>query len=496
MPQIFTTQLSYFGRSQSTFWQSFTTSPRGNMISSRRKSCFACARGKRRCDLGFPECGRCLTRRVTCVYAWISPEEAQEVVQSSSPSPWMPQEIRHDHYLDQGGPTETPQLDHHLPGPGESHANDNATFGSPLPLTTTPFNLPPAIVPLLDEIIGRGRTISFLTPDLQLQSPDTSCLNAGSVLYTPQPPHNISIPTTSFQIASDSSITTGSIFQARTEYAASRLVLQVRALAETGQTAFIHHTHINASPILRDALAACSLYVIRNSANMFLIRSEITRRAELLIEATETALSLTPASSYSTLNLDLLPAVQAMLIYQCMRLFSTGDIAQQAQAERDAEPLARWVGILQGQTQWSWDNSGTRLDLSVWKDWIQAESIQRTIIFAELLDGIYSFLRFGWYQASARMAKLGFTGQVALWEARSAAEWHQAMGQRPWFKVNISSFHDDIKAALPDDLDELGIVIWVSYDGIDALEEWLGGDSRLLEKWGLRSRDGFAFSCY
>ncbi|KAH6976515.1 hypothetical protein BKA56DRAFT_589723 [Ilyonectria sp. MPI-CAGE-AT-0026] len=468
------------------------------MISSRRKSCFACARGKRRCDLGFPECGRCLARRVTCVYAWISPEEAQEVLQSSSPSSWMPQEIRHDHHLDPSGPTETPQWNHGEPGLGESYVNDDDTFGSLVPLTTTPFTVSPALVPLLDEITGRGRTTSFLTPDLQLQSPDTSYENTGSVLYAPQPLYNTTIPTPSFQIASDSPITTGSIFQARTEYAVGRLVLQVRALAETGQTAFIHHTHVDASPMLRDALAACSLELMRNSVNLFLIRSEIARRAELLVEATETAISLTPPGSHSTMNLELLPAVQAMLIYQCMRLFSTGDVAQQEQAERDAEPLARWVGILQGQTQWPRDNSAgsTQLALSVWKDWVQAESIRRTVVFAELLDGIYSFFRFGWYQASARMAKLGFTGQVALWEARSAAEWHQAMGQRPWFEVNMSTFHDSIKAALPDDLDELSILIRVSYDGIEALEEWLGGDSRLLEKWGLQSREGFFSSFY
>ncbi|KAF7555943.1 hypothetical protein G7Z17_g1767 [Cylindrodendrum hubeiense] len=299
-------------------------------------------------------------------------------------------------------------------------------------------------------------------------------------------------------MASNSSITTGSNLQTRAEYAASRLALQVRALAETGQTAFIHHTHVDASPILQHAFAACSLDVMRNSINASLIRSEITRRAELLIEATETAISLSPPSSDSTMNLDLLPAVQAMLIYQCMRLFSTGDVAQQAQAEQDAKPLARWVDILQEQTQWSQDSSagGMQLDLSVWNDWIQAESIRRTIIFAELLESVYTLLRFGWYQTSERMAKLGFTGQVTLWEARSAAEWHQAMGQRPRFEVNISSFHDDIKTALPNDLDELGIVMRASYDGIDALKQWLGGDSRLLEKWGLRSRDGFASSCY
>jgi hypothetical protein len=180
-----------------------------------------------------------------------------------------------------------------------------------------------------------------------------------------------------------------------------------------------------------------------------------------------------------------------------MRLFSTGDIAQQTQAELDAKSLARWVDILQEQTQWSWDNfsSGTQLD-SVWKDWVQAESIRRTMIFAELLGSIYTFLRFGWYQPSASMAKLGFTGQVVIWEARSPAEWHQARGQKPWVELNISSFHDGIKAAFPDDLDELGIIILVSYDGVDVLEKWAGDDKKLLEKWGLSSGNDFFSSHY
>ncbi|KAH6991937.1 hypothetical protein EDB82DRAFT_123741 [Fusarium venenatum] len=424
------------------------------MISSRRKSCAACARGKRRCDLGFPHCGRCLARRVTCVYAWISPQEAQEVAETTNPSLWIPQESPHD-YPDQGGNTETFQSSHDLPGPGGYHTNNDATF-CPAPLT-----LSTDLVPLVDEIAGRGRTISFLAPGPQLLFLDKSYANAGSHVYGPQPPHNIGIPPAPIQGTSSSSIYTDKIFHARAEYAASRLDRQVRTLAETGQTSFIHHSHVGSSAILRDAFAACSLNMTRNSANESLIWSEIARRVGLLIEATETAISLTPPSSHSTINLNLLPAVQAMLIYQCMRLFSTGDIAQQTQAELDAKSLARWVDILEEQTQWRWDNfsNGTQLDLSVWKDWVQAESIRRTMIFAELLDGIYTFLRFGWYQPSARMAKLGFTGQVVIWEARSPAEWHQARGQNPWVELTISSFHEGIKAAFPDDLDELGIII-------------------------------------
>ncbi|RGP62684.1 hypothetical protein FSPOR_9070 [Fusarium sporotrichioides] len=223
--------------------------------------------------------------------------------------------------------------------------------------------------------------------------------------------------------------------------------------------------------------------------NEWLILSEISRRARLLVEATETAISLMPPSSDFSFGLDLLPAIQAMLIYQFMRLFSAGDIVQQTQAEADGKVLARWVNILQEQTQWSSNSSadGGRLDLSVWKDWVYVESTKRTLVFAEMLDGVYNYLRFGWYEPSVRMAKLSFTGKAAIWEAKTSAEWEQARVQQLWLEFDMSCFRDDIKAAFPDDVDELGIIILASYDGLDALKKWAGDDERLLEKWGLSS---------
>jgi hypothetical protein len=180
-----------------------------------------------------------------------------------------------------------------------------------------------------------------------------------------------------------------------------------------------------------------------------------------------------------------------------MRLFSAANITQQTQAELDAKSLARWVDILQEQTRWSWESlsSATQLDLSVWKDWVQAESIRRTVIFSELLHGIYTFIRLGWYQPSARMAKQSFTGQVAIWEAKSPEDWLQATQQKHWIELNMSSFHDGIEAASPEDLDELGIIILASYNGVDVLEEWAGGDKRLLDKWGLSAGNDFLSSC-
>lgn len=449
-------------------------------MSSRRKSCSACARAKRRCDLGWPHCERCLARRVTCVYAWISPQEAQQVGRTTNPNIWtLPED--ECYWLDQRSATNAFHLSQDSPGSREQHATD-LTTSWPAPMIVSP-----ALVPLIDEITGRGGTTSFLGPNTQLQCLDELYRNTSPDTQMPRRAYNIAIPPGPVQEASGSSYNTHKTFQARAEYAAIRLACQVKALAETGQTSFIHHSQINDSAILRDAFAVCALNAARNPANESLILSEIARRAELLVKATETVISLTAPGSHSTTNLDILPAVQAMLIYQCIRLFLARDISQQTNADLDAQLLARWVGILHEQSQRSCvdPSNGAPVGSSVWKDWVREESIQRTMTFAELLDSIYIFLTYSWYQPSSRMFSLCFTGQVAIWEARSPAEWHQAQAQRPWIELHISSFENDMKAALPEDVDELGIILLACYGGVDALRKWAGNDKRLLEKWGL-----------
>ena len=421
------------------------------------------------------------------MYPWASAQEVHEVVEAIKPWHWVPQECQRE-FPEQSRPTEALQFSGDLLQPGGHQIDDDTTID---PARST---LCLELAPLTDAITGPRRFTSVLAPDIQRQP----IYNEGLLAPTPQPPHNIDLPSIPLQGTSGGSIYTSKTFQARAEYAASRLVHQVRTLAETGQTSFIHHSHTEESGVLRDAFAACSISMTRNPANQSLVLSEISKRAKTLIETIETAIFQMPPGSHSVMNLDLLPYIQAMLIYQCIRLFATGDIVQQTQAELDAESLARWIDILQEQHQWSWYNSScsTQLDHFSWKDWIHAESIRRTVIFAELLDGIYTFLKTGWYQPSARLAQLSFTGQVAMWEARSVTEWHETREQKPWIELRFSSFHDDIKAVFPGDLDELGIIILVSYDGIDMVRDWIGDDGRLLDKWGLAGGSDSLSSCY
>lgn len=50
----------------------------------RRKSCEACKKAKRRCDLSLPACSRCIHRSVPCIYPW------QQPLAHDNPTPEIP----------------------------------------------------------------------------------------------------------------------------------------------------------------------------------------------------------------------------------------------------------------------------------------------------------------------------------------------------------------------------------------------------------------------
>ncbi|KAF5688141.1 hypothetical protein FGLOB1_14723 [Fusarium globosum] len=362
-----------------------------------------------------------------------------------------------------------------------NHDSFGAEAGHDSSLFPTPITIPPPLVPLLDEMTGRGRITSLFTPDPYPYYPNQSSQNSQRVYAQTA----IGRPLLPLQGSRNRPVYTNNTLKDRAEYEASRLVHQVKAFAESGQTSFIHYSQTSSSTALRDAFAACSLYSIRNSANASLVASEISRQRELLIQATDTVIGLCPPSPQSTISLDLQPSIQAMLMYQCIRLFS-GDNSQQEQSQQDAKLLSSWVVVLQAQTsEASFSNS--KLGHS-WEDWVRTESIQRTMIVADLVQSIYTFLKFGWYQPSPRLAELSFTGHAAIWNAGSLTEWQKAREQRTGPRLEMSKFRDSVKGVSLDELDELGIMILVSYEGFEVLKDWAGDDKKMLEKWGLNSR--------
>ncbi|KAF4450420.1 hypothetical protein F53441_6419 [Fusarium austroafricanum] len=371
--------------------------------SLRRKSCSACVRSKRRCNLSVPRCSHCAAKDVECSY-----------------------------------PT--------VPAPSPPRSNSSSTIPSlnaPLddPMTTFQIHAPNPIFP---------ETSLSQSSDLQL-----SIMESHS-----QPAETLAD------------------FTDRAEFCAHLMGLQPKSMAEKGFNVFIHRTQTLASDALRETLASSALYAMRSVSNASFVDSEITRRASKIVHDLQLG-----SISDDTFDLDMLPLVQALLVYQCMRLFSPGKISQQTQAERDNIVLQLWASRLHLLSESC--GSDELKDIG-WEPWIEKEAIRRTLICIELVQGTYSYLRGLWPIGVRCHHELEFYAQKSLWEARSLAEWRLVCDDPafPALPCNMLRLDQDIRDASPNDLDDLGALLRVAGEGVEKLKSWLGHDKQALQRWG------------
>jgi hypothetical protein len=453
------------------------------MALPRRKSCAACVAGKRRCDLALPACRRCISKGVACIYPWAARHNAHSSLDCIRSTASEPQLSKSSYDAD----STAYQPDNLDSAPLWDGLGTNA-YASPVDA-----NLP------WDSLAAPGTATALLRPlsppapfslaDIITRGAISSPLDFAISISTTVGPqhHDIQVPHTSHDDApaNGSLIIQGKAYQPRAEFIGRRLAAQPHALAERGMASFIHHTQVNSSVAVQEALAASALHSIRNAGNVSMVRREIARRAAVLIRAV--SLLLATEDTAQSVEIDLLPAVQAMLIYQCIRLFaSDGDLAQLAQAQRDEETLLSWARRLQKQpASRPLDAAGLGKE-GDWKFWIREESIRRSVVAAEVLASIHKFLRYGWEGGHRRLAPLAFTAQAALWEAGSAAEWRTNFVKLRGLPVKLGSFTGDIAGAAEGDVEELSVIVYAMHNGVQGLEEWLGGDKALLKKWALR----------
>lgn len=351
------------------------------------------------------------------------------------------------------------------------------------PSLTVPAPLVPGLLSQLDAYISQNQDQTALS-----LSPSPRLIQALSPAAT-----DCSTPEFIFFDISNTPPTIGAVFQSRTEYAASRLASQPQMLAMAGQNCFIHHTQVSSSEVLQEALAASALHCMRNTTNAALVRGEIAKRVVRLIgsirHAITSASDAAAASGGVGMELDLLPVLQALVVYQCIRYFARDDISERMRAERDEAIVQSLLAALYPRLR-SFSKS-----VDSWDAWIYYESMRRTIITAEILGGTYLFLKQGWDQVEGRMLQLQFTAQVTLWTAKSAVEWEAMWARGPKLEVTMRSWKEDTREALPEDLDDLGHVIWALQHGLELMQNWLArkadGEPELMEEvFGSGLRDG------
>jgi hypothetical protein len=198
------------------------------------------------------------------------------------------------------------------------------------------------------------------------------------------------------------------------DYCISHFQGCITTLVQQSQNLFMHFTSYQETlPIAyQDLLSICALHSQRNPRNKTVIFRMLDDKVKALLAQANT--------SFCSVE-DRLLQLQAMLLYQFMRLFD-GDIRQRANAERDFEPLEAWTIELH-QT---YAASGNELSWeSPYRQWVLLESVRRTIMMSVVLQSAYSAIRDGLCYLVPFLSALPMSTNASLWGA-SEDNWWQA----------------------------------------------------------------------
>lgn len=257
----------------------------------------------------------------------------------------------------------------------------------------------------------------------------------------------------------------------RIRFCVKQLKSYPEKLFREGKTPFIHpraYDPIMPQP-LQEAFCASALYLGKTDANEAIVWDIISGKATQLMEH---------HASWSVS--EHLVCVQALIIFQIIRLFD-GDIRQRADAERHNETLAQWTDHLALRTGAT--VSSDSVIPTGWESWVFEEVICRTIIVSRMVEAMFSIQKLGYCTLVAAVTELSFTIQKALWDAPSAMHWQRAVKDRSRFHAPRMDFAEALSTATLDDVDELGLLMLVTYKGLDGVNEWIArtGSSALIE---------------
>ncbi|KAF9889741.1 hypothetical protein FE257_007047 [Aspergillus nanangensis] len=397
-----------------------------------RRACSNCVKSKRRCNLAVPSCYRCRVRSLSCQYQQThTAATPAEVVLLSLPveDPFNPPSA------ELGSLARDDQV---------AEENIDATMNNWLTEYTSslhPF------------------------PDYNLDW--TEIMQDIDVYRVPDRIGRGNSP--------ENTVLSGEIFQERIVNSVKRLKTYPDVFVREGKTPFIHpalyHDHFP-GPI-QDALLVCALYKQKNEANEAWVFRVINTKTASLLDRPAVTLSQQPV-------LEQLAAVQALILYQIIRLFD-GDIRQRAEAERTDQTMTTWTKQLQLHMNPVESNLQVESGLAVdkansgrWKSWLLDETVRRTVIICYTLQGMYCFLKNGWDNSHTEFNYLSFYAQQALWGAASDYQWQTALQSCPSLPVRFPSWDTDLRDVRPSDVDDLGMMMMVLMKGVDFCMRWAG----------------------
>ena len=361
-----------------------------------RKACVPCTRAKRGCDKHLPACQRCVEKGMSCQYP--------------SGRPYARRAVRTPRTAE--SPELSPLNSLHHPraektvAPGNFAASNNPREDG----TDEEF-------PILNSSSPVNNDTQVANSSWFLQTDTWTIYNLDSALHNENP--NVHV----------------SDFKQFIQAIRKWLSQWVR----DAHCPFLHkqlYSESGLPPCLQDAFAAVASYESKNDKNEEVIMRIIEEKANKLLNEPSSVTDSGVGAPSSLRTAEQLARVQALFIYQFIRLFD-GDIRQRAQAEALIPTLNGWNNKLWESAnvdaclQTSFGFSGLfsqglgakRLDDpsgQQWHDWLLAESVRRIWLIGSYVQCVYLTMRDCQTGCSGGVS---FTARRGLWDAQSATTW-------------------------------------------------------------------------
>jgi hypothetical protein len=254
----------------------------------------------------------------------------------------------------------------------------------------------------------------------------------------------------------------------RIKYVVRQLKSYPEMLFRQGKAPFIHsRSYENTMPqAIQDACSACALYAGKTEQNEAMVWDIITAKANLLME---------PRRSWSMS--EHLACLQALIIFQILCLFD-GHIRQRADGEQHEAVLTQWTDLLVQRT-----GTSESVVSTTWESWVFEEAIRRTIIVSLMVKAMFSIQKQGFCTLVGAVTELSFTARKSLWEAPTSQHWQRACKERSKLFISHMDFEEVLSTANLSEVDELCLLMMVTYKGIDGVNEWISrtGHASLIE---------------
>jgi hypothetical protein len=349
----------------------------GYISSTRRKSCTHCVKAKRRCDLGYPFCKRCYVKGLGCNYpnaAKATLRNAEVVIRQTTPDITPPDWNVACSVNDYSIPDI--QID-------EIDANVNI---DPLFLQSASASSSESCTSSLEASWQKDVEwkSDWLAPQEVVTTPTTRIGNLGRTLM---PDVVVPVQLNPRQVMV---VTEG-------------LRTFIASMAYSGTTHFLHQNlypeHEQQPQAYQDCVAISALYMGRNARNERILVNSINAKISTLI-----------AQSRTWTLTEHLAAVQALIIYQIIRLFDPS-LGVQEQGVKHNTLLERWSASL-------WKRSFTEAPSfpNAYTTWVFHESVRRTILVSVFTRcGFSAFTRGGLANQVHILARLPLSRDMGKW---------------------------------------------------------------------------------